>query len=84
MKKEEYIKESIKIVMDFFKVFVSILIVLAAGDYILLTQLNAGRIYVTLFIIGLIFLVFFVILASISFITIINYHSELKKSIKND
>ena len=84
MKKEEYTKESIKLAMDFFKVFVSIVIVLGAGNYILLTQLNIGWIYIVLFVIGLIFFIYFIILAIISFITITNYHSDLKKLIKND
>ena len=84
MKKEEYIKESIKIEMDFFKVFVSVIIVLGAGNYVLLTQLAAGKIYLLLFVYGLIFFVFFVILAFKSYFTIKNYHSDLKKFIKND
>ena len=80
MKKEEYIKESIKIEMDFFKVFVYILIVLGAGDYVLLTQLNTGRIYVTLFYIGIIFLGFFTILAVRGFFIIKKHQSKLKQT----
>lgn len=80
MKKEEYIKESIKIEMDFFKIFVSIVIVLGAGDYVLFTQLNTGKIYLILFAIGVIFLGYFIILAVRSYIIIKKLQSKLKQA----